>query len=219
MKSILSRSIPAFGVALALLAWPAQSAAGITSSGSWMLNQSNTFADGVNYGYVDIVADSTAGAGTVTFTVFAYNIPPLYGPLDNFGIQAFGFNSSLDPSAWSIDLPDGWTQGYGQLDGFGFFLVNEDGVGWSRQNPLEFTITLDDPSQAVVGNFVLWSSGNPGQGSALFAAHIAGFETGPGSHFVGSTVAVPAPGAVLLAAMGLGLIGCGRVVFSRFSAS
>jgi hypothetical protein len=210
MKSMLTKFVLVLCVVLGLLAWPAQSSADITSSGSWLLTESNTFADGVNYGVVDIVADSTAG--TVTFTVTAFDVQPLYGPLDNFGIQAFGFNSALDPSGWSVALPDGWSQDSGNLDGFGFFAVSEDGVGWNRQNPLVFTITLDDASQAVVGNFVLMSTGTAGEGHAYFAAHVAGFGTGPGSHYI---AAVPAPGAVLLAAMGLGLIGCGRSVFCR----
>src|SRR3990167_3461282 len=81
------------------------------TSGSWFMDQSNTFADGTNYGRVDIEADDVAG--TVKFTVDAFDVQPLYGTLTNFGLQKFGFNfdnvTSL-PSAWALALPSGWSQ-------------------------------------------------------------------------------------------------------------
>ena len=181
------------------------------TSGSWIMDQSNTFADGTPYGQVDILADSVAGS--VKFTVDAFNVQPLYGTLSNFGLQKFGFNFdnvTSAPGTWTVALPTDWTQDTNSnLDGFGNFEVKEAGDGSSRQDPLIFTITLPTASEAIATNFAVLGSGGA-QGNFFFAAHVAGFGTTPGSHYIGgsgSTTVVPAPGAVALAAFGLGIVG------------
>jgi hypothetical protein len=182
---------------------------GDISTGSWYLDQSGSFADGTIFGQVTIEADSTAG--TVTFTVVPFQLQSLYGELTNFGIDKFGFNYqniASAPQKWGLDLSSGWKQTSDQtLSGFGDFMVMEKGVGNSRQDPLIFTLTLPTPSEAVVSNFAVLSTGNASEGNVLFAAHAAGFENDPTSHYMGgSTLVVPVSASVLLGGIGLGLV-------------
>ena len=100
------------------------------------MDQSNSFADGINYGSVQIDADSVLG--TVQFTVDAFT-PAVYGAIGpNFGIQSFGFNFqnlTSTPAAWGTALPAGWSQNDagGNEDGFGSFMVTEDGTVYAVQ--------------------------------------------------------------------------------------
>ena len=166
------------------------------TSESWYLDQSNEFADNVHYGQVTIDADSSAG--TVTFTVDAFNA--YAGIDDNFGIQEFGFNYQNltdDPSEWSLSLPEKWQQREDDtLSGFGLFEIHEKGLGNSRQAPLVFTITLPTASDAIVSNFTVATEGNPGEGNFFFVAHVAGFtasDTTTTSHWIGGGTGVPIP--------------------------
>jgi hypothetical protein len=171
------------------------------------MDQSNTFADGVNYGQVTIEADSTAG--TVKFTVDVFDVQPLYGELDNFGIDKFGFNYTNVTSTFGIDDPTGWTDDTDKsMDGFGKFMVLITGPG-SRQTQLVFTLTGLTESEAVASNFAVLSTGNAGEGNVFFAAHVGGFDTsgGIGSHYIGGSSVVPAPEAMILGMVGLGLVG------------
>lgn len=184
------------------------------TEGTWLLDQSNTFADGVEYGTVHIEADSASGE--VLFEVDAA-IPPSYGTVNNFGIQKFGFNFqglTSTPDDWVVALPSHWSQddNGGVISGFGDFTVSEDTTGAHRQDPLVFTITLPTPAEAIASNFAVLSQGNAGEGNQFFAAHVAGFSNG-GSHFIGGSTPwtiVPEPGMMVFLAAGLGLAGLRR---------
>lgn len=185
--------------------------ADITST-SHIFNVSNTYPGETNYGSVDIQADDSAG--TVEFSVFAENVQPLYGTLDNFGIQKFGFNvtdvnilSAID--SWT--LPTGWTFSIlpsNSLSMYGVFEATTQGTGGTRQNPLDFVLQLSDASLAVASNFVA-----PSSNGFLFAAHVAGYEeANGGSHWIAvmENGQIPAPGALALGMIGLVSLGFSR---------
>lgn len=206
VSAIRSRRWKAVVPLLIMLSAASRSPAGITAL-STDLTRSNTFSAYL-YGRVDVLADDLLGS--VRFTVTPFDVQPLYGTLDNFGIQRFGFNYDKSavtsaPGEWGLLLPGGWSgdSDGGILSEFGFFDVIENGTGYSRRDPLVFTLTLPTASQAIATNFrVLNSDGY------VFAAHVAGFDNGPGSHWVAAYV--PAPESSLL-----GVIGCGIVAALR----
>lgn len=182
------------------------------TSTSYMFNVSNTYPTVQDYGTVTIEADDSTGM--VKFIVDAKDVQPLYGNLNNFGIQKFGFNvtdNSILSSISSMTLPSGWSlkiQPNNSLSMFGVFEATTAGNGNSRQDPLEFALTLGDASKAVASNFAATSSNG-----FLFAAHVAGYQNGPGSHWIAaiggpiSNPQVPAPGALALGIVGLFSLG------------
>ena len=200
-------------VLLLLLALFQMPAVANVTTGSWYMDQSNTFADGINYGRVDISADDVSGV--VSFTVDAFIVPD-YGtpPFANFGIQKFGFNANVSGpvSSWAFALPTDWGHSFDKNvgGGFGKFEIKTDGTGSSRQDPLIFDITLPTEGDAVASNFAVLSTGGDSQ---FFAAHVAGFTvqgSGFTSHFIGGGTGVPtipAPGALMLGGLGLSLVG------------
>lgn len=209
-----SKTIAVMGVVLILAVGASVANADMTSSGTWVLNQSNTFADGV-YDYGQVTIDANATTGVVQFTVEAFNVQPLYGSLNNFGIDSFGFNyenvtSSLGDWDWQA-LPTDWVyDAVANQDGFGSFDIRTAGPGSNRQVELSFEFKLPNASEAIASNFAVLAGGNPDQGNVLFAAHVAGFSAnGATSHFIGGpggSTAVPAPGAALLGMIGLATI-------------
>ncbi len=193
------------GFVILLISLIGTAGAGVTTLTAH-LTKSNELPDGIKYGQVDIVADSTAG--TVRFEVQAFDVYSSIG--SNFGIQAFGFNyaNGLNPYDWTISLPSGWAWvADSQVDGFGNFEMKTQGNGSTRYSPLEFTITLPDITTAIASNFAFLSTGGE---SSMFAAHVAGFCVNGStveSHFIADGPYVPAPGALILGSMSIGLVG------------
>jgi hypothetical protein len=186
------------------------------ASVSYFLDQSNenTFLpDGTNYLKVTI-SDSTTYAGDIEFLV--ETLSPLSSIAgSNYGIQSFGFNTSLTLTGSNIvGLPTGWTTNMNtNQDGFGNFDWVDKGTGSTRVDPLTFRITGiggDIPSDYVL----LSSGGGEAPSGVFFAAHVAGFNdvdpsptgTVTSAYFGGSTP-VPLPAALWLLGSGFAALG------------
>lgn len=183
--------------AVAFLALSAASAANAASI-SYYMNQSNTegsWPDGINYLQVTI-SDSLSNPGDIEILVTP--LPSLTVSAGaNFGIQAFGFNSTQTLTAANIIDPAGWSTGSGNLDGFGAYQVREDGTGSNRQNPLALRIT--GISGDVLADYAVAGAGGA-QGTYYFAAHVAGMTpvAGQTSAYFGGNTVVPVPAAAWL---------------------
>ncbi|MEO8444812.1 MAG: PEP-CTERM sorting domain-containing protein [Gammaproteobacteria bacterium] len=144
---------------------------------SYYLDQSNKLADGINY--LQVTISDEREAGVIDFTVQALQ-PLLDIAGDNFGIQKFGFNIVGGVGAEAADvtlLPDSWrARNAGRMDGFGLFDLTVRGTGKSRTDTLTFSIAGVDFD--TVQSYVDLSTGRTPQGFSLFAAHVAGFNSG-----------------------------------------
>lgn len=205
LKRVFSVSVVSSVLSLAAL--PVQAA-----SVTYFMNQSNvgpSLPDGTDY--LKVTIDDEGVAGDINFKV--ETLATLSSLAANkFGIDQFGFNTSIaltdanitgEPANWSL-------LGAGNMDGFGGFSFREDTNGANnRVDPLMFSITgiVGDSIDDYIGP----SSGNAGEGNALFAAHVAGFDDGAGNTSGFFATPVPVPAAVWLFGSGLlGLIGIAR---------
>lgn len=189
------------------------------SSKTVSLSTSNTYGAG-DFGSVLIEADDVAG--TVTFTVDATVNATYYGAAgSNYGIQSFGFNydTSAVTGGFSVALPTDWKdKGSKNLSSFGRFDPTLQGTGSSRQDPLVFTLTLNNVGEAVADYFATANADG-----FMVAAHIAGYtgndEWAATSHWAAGDgtdptpnppPSTPLPGAVLLGVLGLAVVGATR---------
>jgi hypothetical protein len=201
-------------VALLLL-----SAGANAASVTFYLNQSNTesaLPDGTDYLRIDI-ADAVYGAdaNAIKFTLTILgSLANIAG--SNFGIDSFGFNTTLNQSAVVgaiAGLPAGWLARTNRREnGFGTYDLVVDTTGSFRQDPaLVFYIT-GITGDAPVDYFASGSGG--GQGFHNFASHVAGFVTPQGAtsaffggHALQPQTVVPVPAAAWLFGSALGLLG------------
>ena len=174
------------------------------TTGSWYMDESNVFSDGVNYARVDIKADDSSGE--VSFVVTAADV---YDELlGNFRIQEFGFNYNLAsaPDSWVWALPNGWVydEDKNMGGGFGKFMLRLSGPG-TKQDTLTFGLTVP-AAQAVATNFAA-----PSTTGYFFSAHVADFRVEGASedtsHKIGGVTRIPVPGAIVLAGIGAAVVG------------
>lgn len=173
---------------------------------SYYLDQSNInaapYLDGQNFLQVTI---SDNVNGDIDFVV------QTLAPLSNnagthYGIDSFGFNTALGISAANIVAPTGWTlKTVKNQDGFGNFTDIADATGQDRADPLMFSITGISGDTPM--DYVNFSTGNPGEGSVYFAAHVAGLSTQVTSGYFGGSAPVPEPETYAMLLAGLGLVG------------
>ena len=190
-------------LSVSLLACPDFAGANVTT-GSWIMDESNVFSDGINYGQVDITADDSSGV--VSFVVSAADV---YDELlDNFRIQEFGFNYTVasGPDSWTWALPSGWSydEDKNMGGGFGKFMLRLSGPG-TKQDTLTFGLTVP-AAQAVATNFAA-----PSTTGYFFSAHVADFRVEGASedtsHKIGGVTRIPVPGAIVLAGIGAAVVG------------
>ncbi|MCI0641179.1 MAG: PEP-CTERM sorting domain-containing protein [Gemmataceae bacterium] len=196
-----------------------------------VLDQSNTFKDGVYYGSVvieayDGVGDAGGGlsAGQVRIT---FTADPLsdYGVRLNFGFDKVGFGTDLALKSSQISAPFAWKmKSDEQLDGFGRFTwVADQFLPHHRLNTIALTISglgMD----ATLEHFLIASANKSGheppQGASYFAGRVGGFVTlGDGkltfNHFVGAPALEHAPEPSTLALAGLACCCLGLVRLAR----
>lgn len=135
-------------------------------------------ADGVNYLQVTI-SDASYGLDPNAIRFDVTLLAPLTGIAgSNFGIQAFGFNTTQTPAtvlAAITGLPGGGSvSDNANQDGFGKFELVNSGTGSNRQNPA-LTFYISGVSDDTLHDHAVLSSGNAGQGNVMFASQVAGF--------------------------------------------
>jgi hypothetical protein len=192
---------------------------------TYVFDQSNSLANGVNYGTIQVTTGIDKGDGTysVEFLLTANTAPYAPGNHDDIGFKSFGFNMSnstglTDTNVTTFKATDGtdlnWTttikkNGSGGFGEFGKFTISEDGTGNSVYTPIKVVLTGLTEGQAKLSNFLVLSDGDP---AVYFAAHIQGFPKTGGvtSHMVGAVnavSAVPEPSTLALGGLALGFLG------------
>jgi hypothetical protein len=177
---------------------------------SYVLDQSDSMADGIGYLQVTI-SDGLSGA--IDFVVQVLDpLREIAG--DRFGIRKFSFNIAQGVKAGPVDvtgLPDKWrARKGGNLAGFGQFDVTLKGNGANRVDRLTFSITGVDSD--VPMDYVSLSTGHVAGDHAFFVARVSGMDVAKpgrqasfGSGTAAATV-VPVPAAVWLFGSALGLL-------------
>jgi hypothetical protein len=165
----------AAGLLFLFFIFPAASKAVVAiPSIDFYLTESNVFPDGYdNYGKIELTEEDCNGYMGVAIKVTPNHDFFIAG--NNFGIQAFSLNVKGNPDTITFTLPDGWIdiklQGKSRSE-FGVFIVDFDGKGYSRRDPLEIK-ACSDAGNLAIDDFVI-----PNEQGYLFAAHIAGFYLG-----------------------------------------
>lgn len=182
------------------------------ASVSYFLDQSNDLPDGTNYLQVTI---SDGIGGLIDFSV--ETLAPLNsiaGP--NFGIQTFGFNTTLASPSDSalVNLPSGWSGNVAPPpntgDGFGQFEFEVSDGGSNRQTTLTFSV---DVAGDTINDYYELSSGTAGEGNVQYAAHVGDFTTQDctsgscTSAWFGGAAPVPEADTYAMLLAGLGLVG------------
>jgi len=147
----------------------------------YLLNQSNTLADNVDYLLVTIL---DTGENRLDFQV--ETLPALNEKAqDNFGIAAFGFllGSDADVTVNDFLIPDKWKVQFNKgMSEAGNFDVRLLGTGNTRHDPLKFSVLGLDFDDILPG----------------FAAHVAGFSSAVDGY---SVAALSSPIAVISGAV------------------
>jgi hypothetical protein len=225
------------GVLVAATASLALSMPARSATVSYVLDQSNVLADGVDYMKVTL---SDSDNGSIHFKVEMLDSLLSMGGDSHFGIDSFAFNvvGGTDTEAQDVSgLPGGWVaRNQRRMDGFGLFDIRVKGSGRKRTNELEFDITGVDLDTLM--SYADLSTGRAPQGHVFFAAHIGGLAIdkcnvresssvhvlhngGSGGHdddgecsesaYIGGPgTIVPMPAAVWLFGSGIGLLGAVR---------
>jgi len=137
---------------------------------------------------------------TVTFIVDAYEDVLNAGDIgENFGIDKFFFNTTLDTGTFTYHLPTDWIISMAKnADGFGEFMIEVTDP--PRMDPLQFSIS--GLVGATDSDFYVLSTNTAGHGNGHFAMHVGGFGTPlngqESAYFRDGTPSIPDPAAVFL---------------------
>ena len=122
---------------------------------TYYLDQSNTYADGVNYAQVDVLES----AGNLNFTVTA--LEPTNWKFSNFYFNLGGSTGAITLTG----LPTGWTADTDQnVSEFGLFSDGAKGTGSSLQSI--FSFTADGTNTLSLANLIANDEG------WIFAGHV-----------------------------------------------
>lgn len=210
MMKTINKAGLSLGILLGLMNTTASAA-----SASYYLDRNNEGLASANYLQVTI-SDSTSVFGDIDFSIQTLSAFNAMTPFSNFGMQSFHFNFdttalsinasniiNINPEAWNVALSNTNVSQFGRFD------ISATGSGSTRTSLLSFTIS------GVAGDTInsyasILSDVNGNNMPALFAAHVAGFDSNGTStggitsaYFAGSSLVVPVPAAAWLFGSGL----------------